>query len=263
MSAYWALFQARLRMGLQYRAAALAGFGTQLFWGLIRLMIFDAFFRSSAATQPISYAQTVDYLWLTQALLWLLPMRLDADIQQAIHSGAVAYELTRPVDLYWFWFFRSWAQRTAALLLRAWPLYLLALAFFGLRLPPSWGAAGAFALSLLVASALGCALATLMTISLMWTVSGDGVNRLLSTLAYVFSGTVVPLPFYPDWALRLIHWMPFGALMDTPFRLYSGHIPLAGALGAIGIQVAWTAALVLGGRWLLARGTRRLVVQGG
>ncbi|MBC7240200.1 MAG: ABC transporter permease, partial [Chloroflexi bacterium] len=79
MSAYVALFKARLRMGLQYRAAALAGFGTQLFWGLIRLMIFDAFFRSSVTPQPITYSQTVDYLWLTQALLLILPMRLEGE----------------------------------------------------------------------------------------------------------------------------------------------------------------------------------------
>lgn len=141
MSAYAALFSARLRMGLQYRAAALAGLGTQLFWGLIRLMIFEAFFRSTSAPQPISYQQTVDYLWLTQALLLILPMRLEGEIQQMIRTGAVAYELTRPADLYWFWFCRSWAGRTAALALRAAPLYLVAWLFLGLKAPPSWASA--------------------------------------------------------------------------------------------------------------------------
>lgn len=263
MSAYVALFKARLRMGLQYRAAALAGFGTQLFWGLIRLMIFDAFFRSSVTPQPITYSQTVDYLWLTQALLLILPMRLEGEIQQMIRTGAVAYELARPTDLYWFWFFRSWAGRTASILLRAGPLYLIAWLFFGLKAPPSWASAGAFLLSLFGASALGCALTTLMTISLLWTISGEGISRLLNILAYVFSGSVVPLPFYPPWAQRILNFLPFGGLMDTPFRLYSGHIPPQGCWAAIGQQFAWTVALILLGRWILARGLKRLVVQGG
>ncbi len=263
MSAYVALFKARLQMGLQYRAAALAGLGTQLFWGIIRLMIFEAFFRSSAAPQPITYQQTVDYLWLTQALLLILPMRLEGEIQQMIRTGAVAYELARPTDLYWFWFFRSGAGRTAALALRAAPLYLLAWLFLGLKAPPSWASAGAFLLSLACASALGCALATLMTISLLWTVSGEGISRLLNLLAYVFSGSVVPLPFYPAWAQRALAFLPFGGLMDTPFRIYSGHIPPEEALGAIGHQIVWTVALILLGRWILGRGLRRLTVQGG
>ena len=36
MRPYWAVLSARFRMLLQYRAAALAGLGTQVFWGLIR-----------------------------------------------------------------------------------------------------------------------------------------------------------------------------------------------------------------------------------
>lgn len=263
MRPYLAVISARIRMGLQYRAAALAGFGTQLFWGLIRLMIFDAFFRSTTTAQPMSLGQTVDYLWLTQALLLLLPMRLDADIQQMIRTGAVAYELARPVDLYWFWFSRTLGWRTAPLLLRAAPLYGVAILFFGLKPPASLAAAGGFLLSVGAAILLGCALATLLVITLLWTVSGDGISRLLNMLAYVFSGSVVPLPFYPAWALRVLNVLPFRGLMDTPFRLYSGHIPPQALLPSLAHQLVWAAVLVLLGRWLLARSMRRMVVQGG
>jgi ABC-2 type transport system permease protein len=263
MRPYLAVVSARIRMGLQYRAAALAGFGTQLFWGLIRLMIFDAFFRSSMVAQPMSFEQTVDYLWLTQALLLLLPMRLDAEIQQMIRTGAVAYELARPIDLYWFWFSRTVGSRTAPMLLRAAPLYAVAILFFGLKPPASLAAAGGFALSVGAAGILGCALATLMSITLLWTISGDGISRLLSMLAYVFSGSVVPLPFYPLWAQRILDLLPFRGLMDTPFRLYSGHIPPQELPFAVGHQLAWALGLILLGRWLLGRGARRMVVQGG
>lgn len=54
MISYWATLSARFRTLLQYRAAALAGMGTQLFWGLVRVMIFEAFFRSTIAEQPMS-----------------------------------------------------------------------------------------------------------------------------------------------------------------------------------------------------------------
>ena len=43
MRAYWAIFSARFRALLQYRAAAAAGCVTQVFWGLIRVMIFAGF----------------------------------------------------------------------------------------------------------------------------------------------------------------------------------------------------------------------------
>ena len=43
---YVAMLGARFRMLLQYRAAAFAGFATQLFWGAIELMIFAAFYAA-------------------------------------------------------------------------------------------------------------------------------------------------------------------------------------------------------------------------
>ena len=263
MSPYWAVLKARFRMLLQYRAAALAGFGTQLFWGIMRIMMFEAFYRSSSQTQPMSYEQTVTYLWLTQALLLLLPWRLDAEVRAMIRNGTVAYELVRPTDLYWFWFSRQLAAHTAPAVLRATPMFLIAGLFLGLQPPASMASAGAWVMSLFCAVALSSAIATLMLISQLWTLSGEGVSRLLGTITTLLSGSTIPYPFLPEWAQRGLAILPFRGLMDVPFRLYVGHLPPGRLPELLGYQIAWVVALILLGRWLLARGMRRLVVQGG
>ena len=43
----------------------------------------------------------------------------------------------------------------------------------------------------------------------------------------------------------------------------SGDIPAEAAAGAVALSLVWTLALVLLGRGVLARGFRRVVVQGG
>ena len=263
MSAYWAVVKARFRMLLQYRAAALAGFGTQLFWGLMRVMVFEGFYRSSSIPQPMSYEHTVTYLWLIQALLLLLPWRLDSEVRAKIRDGSVAYELARPADLYWLWYARQLAAHTAPAILRATPMFVVACLFLGMQLPPSLASCGACLLSLVAAVGLASAISTLMLISLMWTLSGQGISRLLATLATLLSGSVIPYPFLPDWAQHALAYLPFRGLMDIPFRLYTGHIRPERAPILFGQQMLWVIALVLLGRWLLSRGTRRLVVQGG
>lgn len=263
MRPYWAVVQARFRMLLQYRAAALAGLATQLFFGLVRVMLFDAFYRSSTAPQPMSYPETVTYLWLIQALLLLLPWSLDFEVRSMIRSGTVAYELARPTDLYWFWFSRSLAMRTAPIILRATPMFVIAGLFLGLQPPASPQAALAALAAILGAVLLGCAITTLTTISLLWTIAGDGAARLLGTASTILSGAIIPLPFFPDWAQTALNFLPFRGLMDTPFRLYIGHLPPQEAIPAIAHQLAWTCALILMGRAILGRGLRRLTVQGG
>jgi ABC-2 type transport system permease protein len=260
---YRAVMSARFRVLLQYRAAALAGFGTQLFWGLIRTMIFAGFYRSSAAPQPMTYAEVVSYVWLGQAMWAMLPWTPDRDVGAMIRSGNVAYELLRPLDLYSYWYVRAVAMRTAPMVLRAVPMFVVAGLFFGLRAPPSAASGAAWVAAVLASFILGATITNLLTISMFWTTSGEGIAQLTSASVFVFSGMIIPLPLFPDWAQSVVNFLPFRGLVDAPFRVYMGHIPPHQAALVIGHQLAWAAVLCAFGRWTLARGTRRLVVQGG
>jgi ABC-2 type transport system permease protein len=260
---YLAIFDARFRELLQYRAAAVAGLGTQLFWGLIRVMIFEAFYQSSPAPQPLSLPQVVTYVWLGQALFRMIPWSPDQEAAQKVRDGSVAYELLRPIDLYGLWFCRAAALLSAPTLLRAAPMVLLAGLFFGLQAPASPLAALGFAAAVLLSLLLGAAITALVSISLFWTVSGEGVARLLPALVWILSGIVIPLPFFPRPLQLALELLPFRGLVDLPFRIYVGQIPPPGMAAPLAQQAAWAVALVLLGRRMLRAGLRRLVVQGG
>ncbi|MFB3893110.1 MAG: ABC transporter permease [Phycisphaerae bacterium] len=266
MRAYAAILSARFRLLLQYRAAAIAGFGTQLFWGLIRTMIFVAFYESatggSGLAAGLSKDQTVSYVWLGQAFLLLIMLGVDGDVAAMIRNGNVLYELVKPLDLYGLWYCRMLAQRVTPTCLRAAPQLIFAMAVGWLQWP-DWPTVLAFAACIVGAALLSAAVCMLMNISMFWTVSGVGVIRFIGAAAYLLGGIMLPLPMFPDswqWVLNL---QPFRGLGDAPFRLFIGNIPLGGFVGVVLHQLIWTAALVLLGRWLLARAMRRLVVQGG
>lgn len=263
MRAYLAMLDARTRMLLQYRAAAIAGIGTQLFFGFVRVMIFVAFYRSSAADHPMTQEEVISYIWLGQAFLLLAMFGVENEIAAMIRSGAVAYELLRPVDLFWLWYSRCIAARLAPTTLRAVPQLLLAWAFLGLQFPASAEALAMFLLAMVGAVALAGALSLLFTLSLLWTISGEGISRIGPTIVMLFSGMIIPLPLFPDWLQPAIQAMPFRGLMDVPFRLYLGQMPIGDGLAAVVQQWIWIAGLLLLGRWVLARGVKRLVLQGG
>jgi len=263
VKAYRAIISARFRMFLQYRAAAIAGVGTQLFFGLVLIMIYEAFYRSSSAPKPMTYPQVVTYIWLGQAFLGMLPWYTDYEMYGLIRTGAVAYELLRPMDLYGLWYCRLLASRMASTLLRAVPVFIIASLFLRLQPPASLASAAAWSVATLGALLLGCSISVLTMISLLWTTSGLGITQLVSTFVLVLSGMAVPLPLFPDWARPILDVLPFRGLVDIPFRLYTGHLPPKEIMPLFLQQLGWTALLVFVGRWLLGRGMRRLVVQGG
>ncbi len=263
MISYWAVLSAKFRSLLQYRSAALAGLVTQIFWGVIRVMIFQAFYRSTNAEQPISGSDVETYIWLSQAFLAALPWNIDLDLRALIRSGGIGYELIRPVDLYSYWFSRALAWRTAPMMMRAAPLLVFAILVMGMAPPASVGAAAAFAVSMIAAILLSSAITTFINTTMLWTITGDGVTQITFGLVLIFSGMLIPLPLFPDWAQPLINALPFRGLVDTPYRLYLGHIPAAELPQHLAHQVAWTLAFVIAGRIALSRALRRVVVQGG
>ena len=260
---YIAVLSARFRTLLQYRAAAFAGFGTQLFWGLIRIMIFEAFYRSTTTTQPMTFDQIVTYVWLSQAFLVILPFSADPDVRTMVRSGNVVYELVRPANLYFFWYSRAIAQRTAPGIFRALPMFITAALFFNMQMPSNLPATSAWITSMIFAVLLGSALTNLLNISLLWTISGEGLGALLSASAWLLSGLTIPLLFFPDWAQSAINTLPFRYIMDIPFRFYLGQLPADQIWHHLPWQIGWLITLIALGQIILHRATRRLVAQGG
>ncbi len=260
---YRTLMRGRLKALLQYRAAAVAGAATQLFWGIVRVMIFTAFYRSTSAPQPISLSQTVTYLWLIQAMFALSMWNADPEVQAMIRTGTVAYELLRPLDLYWLWFTRSLASRLAPTALRCLPIFAVGLVFYGMRFPATRLDGLLFLFSIGLAFLLAAALGTLVTITLLSTTSAEGVTRLAPIAMYVGSGQLIPLPLLPEVLRIPLELLPFRGMVDTPFRIYLGGFSSAGAAGAMLHQLVWIAVSVGAGRVLLRRAAKRMVVQGG
>ncbi|HJP29408.1 MAG: ABC-2 family transporter protein [Candidatus Latescibacteria bacterium] len=263
MGPYLAIVSASARILLQYRAAAFAGIVTQLFFGFVMVQAYTAFYAAATQPPPMALAEVVGYIWLGQAMLGLFPWNVDPEIRAQIRTGGVVYELLRPVDLYSLWFARAVARRTAPTLLRAVPMFIIAAALLGLPPPPSPEAFLAWIASTFCALVLSAAITTLLSITLMWTLSGDGAMMLVVSVVVFFSGQAVPLPMFPEWLQPLITSLPFRGLIDIPFRLYLGHIPAAEAPSLLAFQLAWAAALILFGRALMAHGRRVLVAQGG
>jgi ABC-2 type transport system permease protein len=270
LTPYVAVVRARFGVLLQYRAAAIAGFVTQCWWGGIKVMVLTAFFAASAGA-PMTLPQAIDYVWLGQALFTMLPWSGDPDVARMVRTGDVAYERLRPLDTYAFWYSRAVARRTANPALRALPMLLTAgvllrvvgWSAYALRAPAGVAAALLFVASIALVIALSAAVSALIDALTVATLSDRGVTVLVSPLVIVLSGSLVPLPLFPDWLQPILRNQPFAGLMDTPFRIYTGNLAGGGAVFALARQAIWVVVLVLLGRVVMARVMSRLQTQGG
>lgn len=264
---YFSFFRLRFTTTLQYRAAALAGVVTQFAWGFMEIMVFQAFYEADASAFPMTFAATVSYIWMQQAFLaFFMAWMMENEIFDVIVNGDVAYELCRPVDIYWMWFARSVANRMAKAALRCFPILLVAgvlPAPYRMELPAKAAEFGLFVLTLFLGLLVTVSFCMLVYVLAFYTVSPLGLRILFVSCVEFFSGAVIPLPFFPDGIRKVMEILPFASMQNVPLRVYSGDLAGAELWRAVGLQIFWLAVLTLTGKLLCRRAQRRVVVQGG
>lgn len=267
MRAYQSIFKLRMNVGLQYRAAALAGVATQFFWGFIIIMVYQAFYAQSLIDAPISLAQLVTYVWLQQSFLSFVMLWFrDNELFHLITTGNIAYELCRPSDIYGFWYAKLLAQRISSALLRSFPILIVAFFLpepYRFTLPSDLKTFILFAITLILGLFILVSISMLIYISVFVTMSPMGSLLLFGVFGEFCAGMTIPIPLMPTWMQNIVSILPFRWTADFPFRVYSGHIPNEEALMGIVIQLTWLIVLIVLGKFLMTRALRRVVVQGG
>lgn len=267
MKKYLSFFRLRFSMGLQYRAAALAGIVTQFFWGGMEVLVFRAFYQADPNAFPMTMQETCTYIWMQQAFLALfMGWMLENEIFDQIKNGNIAYEMCRPVKIYHMWFARSVANRLSKAVLRCLPI-LAAAAFlpepYGMRLPVSMEAAVVFAVSMVLGLMVTVAFCMLVYVLTFFTISPEGIRMVAISGMEFLSGAIIPLPFFPDRVRMILELLPCASMQNVPLRVYSGNLAGMEAVWALSLQGFWVVLLIALGNLLMKLAEKKITVQGG
>jgi len=261
MKSYLSYFRLRFITNLQYRMEAIAGICTQVFFALIFIMVYLAFYESGGNV-PMNLQELVNYLWLHQAFFALVyPFDRESELLSMIKNGNLAYELIRPQDFYFKWYIKMLAKRLVAVLLRFVPLIILAILLpypFHLSGPYSINNFIMFIVALILGLFLVTALNLLMHILTMFTLDEKGTMITYSVIAEIF-----PIPFFPTRLKHIAEFLPFRFIGDFPFRIYSNSIPLEEGYILIIGSIIWIIITISLGYLISRVSLRKAVIQGG
>lgn len=267
MKSYISYFILKFKTGLQYRVAAIAGISTQIFFGLVYISVYVAFYESDSSNLPMKLNELVSYLWLNQCFFTLVYMWYkDKEIINMIKTGNIAYELCRPQNLYFMWLSKLLGERLSKVILRFLPVMLFALVLpspFNLDLSITIPRLLVFIISLSLASILVTVITLLYHIICLFTLDEKGVVNMFMVASDILSGLTIPIPFFPKYLQTITNILPFRYVSDFPFRLYVGNITINEGLVGILIQVIWIVILMLIGSLLMKKALKKAVIQGG
>jgi ABC-2 type transport system permease protein len=259
-----ALAGAGFRRWSTYRQAAVAGIFVNTVFGVIKLSILLGV-ADSAGGDVAGYDRVglSTYVWLSQGLIAVVMIFVWTELADRVRTGDIAIDLARPLDLQASWLAADLGRAAWGLLSRALVPILFGAAFYGFRMSGDPVATMLFPLSVTLAVVVSFACRFMVNLLAFWLTEVRGPVLLYVLLSGLLGGHLIPVQLFPHWLQVVAYATPFPALMQAPIDLVTGQATGWTAVGHLASQVAWALAMLGLGRLVLARATRRLVVQGG
>lgn len=259
-----ALAGAGFRRWSAYRHAALAGVFVNTVFGVIKLSILLGVARSAGGTVAgYDPASLSTYSWVSQGLIAIVVIFGWTELADRVRTGDIAVDLARPVDLQLAWLAADLGRAAWGLLSRFAVPVAFGAALFGFHWPSDPTALGLLPVSVFLAVVVSFGARFLVNLLAFWLTEVRGLVMCYVLVSGLLGGNLVPVQLFPGWLRTLAYATPFPAMLQSSVDLVTGQATGLRALGAVAGQLAWAVGLLLAGRVVLSRATRRLVVQGG
>jgi ABC-2 type transport system permease protein len=263
MRLFWEIVLLAVRRQLTYRAAMWAGLATNIFFGLLRAFVMVALYGAREQVAGLTLQDAITYTALSQAVIAYLSIFGWWDVMESVNSGEVAADMLRPMSYLRFWMAADLGRATVNFVLRGATILLLYSIVVELTLPTSSLQWAAFLMAILFSWLVSFSWRFLVNLASFWTPNARGFGRFAFGIVWVLSGFYMPLALYPDWFRTLCEMTPFPSMVSVPLEIFLGTLSGTEIVQAMIYQLAWAVALLFLATFVLNRGVRRLVIQGG
>ncbi len=212
---------------------------------------------ASGAELPVDGTYLTSYFVLMGVVSMLTSSWLSPFMAEEIRDGRLSIWLARPGSFLYELASNNLAEKAFKRVVLA-PMVLL----FGLSFrdavdlsAPAWRWA-VVAVSIVMGAGITFALDVIEGSLAFWLEDISALVRARSLLVMVLAGQLVPLALMPDWAHPFMEVQPFRYILSFPLEVIVGELPTRDIVTGLVFQVGYTALIILGARWIWARGKR-------
>jgi len=248
---------------LAFRLRYFTGIITYFLNVTVYYFIWTAVFRSSSSLAGYTLAQMIAYVsvgWIIRSFYW---NTIDQEMAYEVIEGKIAMDFIKPVSIQWMWISRAMGESAFRLGLLTLPTAVILALVFPIQGPASRenfllfiaAVAGSFFLMAAINFMIGtCAIPLKSILALI---------RAKYWLIELLSGLLIPIAFFPQKLQRVMAWLPFEHIANTPLQIYLGKLDRTHAWRALGTQWLWVVALLFLAHVWWDRASRKITIHGG
>lgn len=252
---------------LEYRARAVLWVLSEFLTITLLYFLWDALYNSSQLTEINGYTfpQMMAYVIVVRVVQYTIFINPHWYISDGIQNGSIAMSLIKPIRYETQLFFQGIGDILISFFFFVIPLVILAGVGtwgLGITIPLAWDQTIYFLISLVLALMINYFISFIFGTILFFTINSFGIWQLKEAIELIFSGSLIPLAFFPNWLYQIAMFLPFAQARYLPVLIIMGKTT-DGPWQAIAIQAAWAVGLFIISQLFWKRAIHRITIQGG
>lgn len=257
------LFLKGFKQRLIYRANTVIQLLSSFIYFFISINVWSALYRGKNEVSNISLLDMLTYILMVQIVKSLVKLPISQYVANRVTAGNIAIDFIRPTNIKYCAFFDSIGSAVFTVLLFSIPMFIIGSIFWGIILPIDFKQWLLFILSLSFAIILYATMDYIFGLTSFWTKTNYYIGWINSALMVLFSGSVIPLWFYPKTIRAIASILPFHYFIFEPINIFLGKVTNKEAIIIILSQSIWIVFLLLIERIVWHYAKKVITVQGG
>jgi ABC-2 type transport system permease protein len=218
--------------------------------------------ETSSSIGIISLQDMVTYAVVSRMINSLTTSDVITRIEEKVKSGQISTDLIKPVNFRGLMFADMTGFGLYRIIFELPPMLLIGIFCFGIKYPAPENLL-LFFIMLINGTILNFTITYGLGLSAFWIYNVWHYERFNSDMTILFSGSWIPLWFYPDFLAKLSEFLPFRLIFYVPISAYLGKINQNEGLFLGLQQILWIIGLHILTSIVWNRATRKLQIQGG
>ncbi len=229
----------------------------------VSVSVWSALYHGRSDVDGVTKTEMITYLLVSQLVSTLVRLNVSGYVADRSTSGNVSIDFIRPVNLKLCAVFDSLGAVLYQVTWYSIPLTLVGALAWGISLPPSFSAVLFFLISLLLALVLYATMEYIMGLTSFWTKTNFHISWVIGSFMQLFSGSMIPLWFYPKSMKIIADVLPFKYFIFEPLNIFLGKTSFQQNVQIVLMQLLWLVILLLIEKLLWHFAQRVITVQGG
>lgn len=260
---YLAFARKAFRQRVVYRTDLLVGVVNHFLSLFIQVSVWRVLLANGTTANGVTIRDMVTYIIIGMIVSSLTRSRIDRRIAERIEDGSIAMDFIRPVNFKYYMICEDAGENAFTTLFTTLPACAFGACWWGLRLPENPLTIPLFVATLAGGVAMTCYLNYITGLVSFWFKTAFHVDWVFGTFALLFSGSLVPLWFYPAGLRAVSEALPWQLATFAPLAIFLEKSTTAGAIRVLCLEVVWFVVLAGLERVLWAKAQQKVEVYGG